>query len=328
MATALGLMIYCLVEIEQTNISDHKVLLSTSEVYSLSAIERRRSNNFSLFTHRVCIEMIDSTEFDYENVKISLEKQRCAHVSTKELMRIVNYSLQSSDEVNMILEFYWIRNTNFSFNINLTTSESLPETGNLTIYLLDDLNQLSKCNSGERLSDPLPMLVFSYSANSPNVNCTHVNDNLLNCETSQVVVNTTGRYYMCMVFSTGPQFPLTIHADYKLEINEVRYDVSDLKPSTCRLNESNCCSSPYGNLLKEAANPSCVFIRTESFGNDISAVPLSQSFKIFTQKKWDGLLYSIYLFLILLVFPTFALGLYCYTQYRKRHPGYCCQVGV
>ena len=319
MAIALGLMIYCFVEIEKTNISDHKVLLSTSEVYSLSAIEHRRSNKFSLFIHRVCIEGIDTNNF--ESAIISLEKQRCAHVSTEQITRTITSSVISSSS-GEVLEFYWIQNTNFTFNLNISD----PEIGEFTIYLdlLDDL--LFECKSDYLPSRSTFELVFPYSTNSSSskVNCTHVNDNLSICESSQVVVNTTGRYYMCMVFSKESQPQTSV--SYKLVVNEVRYDVSDPKPNMCRLNESNCCST-YGDLLQEAANPSCVFIRTESFGNDIRAIPLSQ-FKIFTQKKWDGLLYSIYLFLILLVFPAIALGLFCYTQYRKRHPGYCCQIGV
>ena len=320
MATALGLMIYCLVEIEQTSISDHKVLSSTSEVYSLSAIERRRSNNLSLFTHRVCIEMIDSTKFDYENVKISLEKQRCADVSTEQITRTITSSVTSSGEV---LEFYWIQNTNFSFNLNISDPG---ESTILYLHLFDDPDLSVECESGNHFPSTFE-LVFPYSTNSSSskVNCTRVNDNLSICESSQVVVNTTGRYYMCMVFSKEPQPPTSV--SYKLVVNEVRYDVNDPEPTMCRLNETNCCST-YGDLLHEAANPSCVFIRTESLEGDKKAKPLPPPFKIFTRKKWDGVLYSLYLIIILSVFPVIGVSLCCYTRYRKHHPGYCCRINV
>ena len=325
MATALALMIYCFVEIEQTNILEYNVLSSNSEVYSLNVIEHGRNNNFSLFTHEACIERIDTN--DFEDVIISLEKQCCAEVSTKRVMRTITSSVTSFNESEKVLEFYWIKNTNFFFNLTLSFS-SLPdpEVGEYTVYLdlLDDTRLLSDCGNEVYLPPPTALKFgFPYSTNSSSskVNCTRVNDSLLICELSHIV-NKTGRYYMCMVLSKGPQQPIP---NYKLEVNEVRHDVNDPEAIRCRLNESNCCST-FGDILQEAANPSCVFIRTESLEGDKKAKPLRRMFKIFTQKKWDGVFYSLYLIIIISVFPVIGLSLCCYTRYRKHHPRYCCQI--
>ena len=198
-------------------------------MYSLSAIEHRRSNNLSLFTHEACIEMIDTNNF--ESAIISLEKQHCAHVSTEQITRTITSSVISSSS-GEVLEFYWIQNTNFTFNLNISD----PEIGEFTIHLdlLDDPDLLFECESGNYFPSRSTFeLVFPYSTNSSSskVNCTRVNDNLSICESSQVVVNTTGRYYMCMVFSKEPQPPTSV--SYKLVVNEVRYDVSDPKPNMC-----------------------------------------------------------------------------------------------
>ena len=323
MVTALGLIFYCVAEVIQTNKSGLTVWMSTSEVYSLNATESY--NKMSLYTSQVCIDQIDR---NLEHINVFLESGSCSDVLSAPKMRVIQHSFSFMEEARN-LNFYWLKGTTFSFNLNIT-SPSL-ELGNFTIYVFhyDRYDPSDECANGVPPDRVAAMFTFFYPENIHTYNITCTRDSTTDvstCSTSQIVINETGRYLMCIISN----FATSVLIDYELHINEFRYvNTSKFVSETCHLDEgTNCCMS-FKDILKEVRNPTCMLIRTTVTGESDNAYSLPRRFHIMTQQKWDSVEYLVYLFIVPTVVFVSVVSLCSYTCYRKRHPeGYCLKLSV
>lgn len=123
MVAALVLMLYCVSEIIMTNTTSN-IRMSKSEVYRVN----ERYHNMSFYTSNVCIEEADES---LENVNVYLQHGSCSDVSTTIKSRTIEHSFSDIMEAEK-LAFYWIKNTNFSFNVTVFSHQ---EPGNFTIYV-------------------------------------------------------------------------------------------------------------------------------------------------------------------------------------------------
>ena len=312
MATALGLMGYCLHEINHINETEH-IPMSTSEVYHVNPIQSY--HNKSYYTKKVCIQRVNKT---LENVKVYLQHGRCSDLSTTTENRTIQHSFSSCDDVSP-LNFYWLKDTNFS--LKLTHQEPTnfiiyvhgPEYNDVDYYCTYNGSQGAKLN-------------YSSSGNKKNTldldTCTD-GDNTSMCLSGGI--DESGRYYMCLIWES-PNF---INVSYILNINEIRYTNTSKFDCICCNDYRSCCSS-FGNIIEEASNPTCMLIKTTTNGDNDNAYFLSQDdLVIETPRKWDGVTYPLYLFIILAAVFVPTVSLCCYTCYRKRHPqGYCLKLSV
>ena len=94
-AGALALMMYCVIEILQTNEKRPPILMSTSEVYSLN--EYGDHHNTSVFTSKVCIDRINKM---VSNSKVYLEHGKCADLSKEEKHRKIEHSFSDIVDPN------------------------------------------------------------------------------------------------------------------------------------------------------------------------------------------------------------------------------------
>ena len=310
-------MIYTSVEANDVvSKANHKLWMSTTEVYNL----RDWVKGLGLYTNHVCIEQMSEVNFEKllkMNVTVYMEKTSCTDISEKKQMRTIDNSFTQQNYANAKLDFFWISGTNFSFHFNFT---SVPDSGDVTVYLTTDDDQRRQCYDNNRPSDGIE-LVFPFSDhNNSFVNCTQKNGTTI-CESAQVVINETKHYYMCMFFSNN--LP-DAHADYVLRIHEVIYEASHLHRQLCHLNESHCCYD-YGDIFKEAHNPTCMLITTTALGSDNIAKGMPVPLVIATDKNLEGILYPLGIVFSMIVILILFLCMFLYIWHRKEHPGHCCQ---
>ena len=321
MVAALALMAYCLNEVVQIKETNH-VRMSTSEVYRVNSIQPYQ--NMSYYTDKVCINQFDDS---LGNVKVYLEHGSCSDISTTTKVRKIEHSFLSVEKAEK-LTFYWIKNTNFSFDVTIFSHQ---QPGNFTIYVFKHNYEDASddCTDDEPPRQIYSKLEFFYpgdeNLNNSLVNCTRGEFGDTTCFSSEIVVNSSSRYHTCIIWE-NPNF---INVSYILNINEIRYtNTSKFDSIYCNdyLKEGSCCSS-FGNIIQEASNPTCMLIKTTNGDNDNAYV--LPDLMIETPRKWDGVTYPLYLFIILAAVFVPTVSLCCYTCYRKRHPqGYCLKLSV
>ena len=317
--TSIGLIIYTTYEVEEVaSTSNSKLWMSTTEVYKLGDWV----NELDLYTNEVCIEKLSKEDFEKllgSKVTVYMEKASCTGIFEKKRVRKITNSFTPHNHDGAELDFFWISNTNFSFNFNVT---SVPDSGNLTVYITDS-NDRRQCHDDHPPSHGIK-LVFPFSDhNSVFINCTYENDTTL-CESAQVVINETKHYYTCMFFSHP--YP-SAHAYYNMYIHEVIYEASHSHRQLCHLNESHCCYA-FKNILKEVDDPTCVLITTEAKGNHNIAKDMPVALTIATNKNLQGILYSFCAFCIVVAILILVVCVFLYTCYRKEHPGHCCRFNL
>lgn len=217
---ALALMIFCGIQVSKTNEPAHNnVWLSMSEVYKLNALRQNHDNNMALYTSKVCIKQIDKS---LENTTLYLERGRCSDISTTVKERTIKHSFSPSSRVRN-LDFFWIKNTTFYFNLNITTSETSENNFTIYVFKYDNGDNASEyCLSNEPPDQPTVTFVFPYPANTTNtaynINCSHSNLTTV-CTSEQIRINRTGRYGVCKI----SQNDTYTNVSYTLDIDEVRY---------------------------------------------------------------------------------------------------------
>ena len=136
--------------------------------------------------------------------------------------------------------FFWLNGTFFELQANVT--------GNIIIYLLNDLEDYMRCSE-----DQPP----AHSMAEINCSATIVPHTEAHTCYFNRTVNTSGHYYLCF---HGPRKGHSAINLYTLNIYQQYYELPHNTPVKCNMS-SDCCQS-YGSLLDEIEQPTCIFVIT------------------------------------------------------------------
>lgn len=316
MAGTVALGIYYLVETLRDNtIQSSPILPSTNEVYSLNHFTDH--HNTSIFTSKVCIDKINKA---VSNSVVHLEHGKCTGISKEEKERTIDHSFSDTTKPKP-LNFFWMENSTFRFNLTLVTNSSMT----FTIYVFqqsDFEEQRDECIKPPKTY--IAKLIFPNSTNSThNVACTHEEDKYTCKNHEHIKIHHSGRYRICIFVNQDEPF----FVNYTLRVHEIRYATTSKFPTKhCHLDKKQCCISYSDDPFEELLHPSCTLIKTKPPEEDKDlAYSLPELISIETHKNWEGLLYLLAIFVFLFVLLLIVLCLCGYTCYRRKHPqGYCC----
>ncbi|CAI8020583.1 hypothetical protein GBAR_LOCUS12301, partial [Geodia barretti] len=300
-AGTLALMIYCMVEIIQSNNRPSIILMSTSEVYNLN--EYTDSGNTSVYTSKVCINPINEM---MSNSVVYLEHGRCEDISTEKKDRTIEHLFSHTVDPSP-LNFFWVSNSLFRFNLTLATNSSM----SLTIYVFqfDPGEESDECNPQPPETYAEKFVFPNTTESSHKVSCTH-DSGKYTCEnTHYIKIHRNGRYHVCIFVHQDDTEAYSVK--YTLNVREVRYvSLSKFDSKTCHLERDQCCI-PYDAItLEELLHPTCTLIKTVPSGNEDLAYSLPHSFSINNEKNWLGPVYLLGIIIILIVILTLVLFLF------------------
>lgn len=271
--------------------------LTTSAVYNVTS-DFPLSN---IFSSHLCLSFKKSSSKKYHMnsvAYVTLVSETCNLVtlSTKNETIYQNSVLEYDSFM-----FYWLNGTSFSFTAFVNGSSLV------SVYLLNNKNAVSLCSNHLTPESIVKEWALDLS------NCVMTYSGLMHCFFNHVI-NVSDTYYICVnsTIYTG--------LSYNISISSTTYNTSASKTALECTWDEDCCL-PFGDLIAELHNPTCMFVTTSPLNPAYIGMELIDVHLRVDQRLsviWFCCILLLFLFLLLLM--TF---LCCQlTRYKVKHPDF------